>query len=303
MKSVCLAGADVYVDVHSPGDLDSDGFWKNFHRKSGGKHTLDFGGDHKKQLEKRPSGISHNHEVADKAAEIQQRISRKSAHNAIEEERQRQIDEHAAVKDEDHQERQANRKSALQAMNQAQKEQIKERGKNSMIHSEDAANRIAALKKEMLNTDNLEKAEERERKANRRRVSETVSEEQREIVEELEAKDANAQKVIQTARRVSVEMQDAEKARRLVAENSHEEADRVMTAKRVSATIHNELLEEAGEMERKRARRSSNALMEQEAKRRMLEHGATGKEHLTMKQQLRKSLLQDELVRSSVTVH
>ncbi|MBN72694.1 MAG: hypothetical protein CME32_25855 [Gimesia sp.] len=54
MKSVALAGADVFVDMHSPEDLDSDAFWKHFHRKSGGKHVLEFGGSHRKS-----QGVEH----------------------------------------------------------------------------------------------------------------------------------------------------------------------------------------------------------------------------------------------------
>ena len=48
LKTVVLEGHDVFGDFHNPADLNSDGWWKNFHRKSGGEHTLDFGGDHTK---------------------------------------------------------------------------------------------------------------------------------------------------------------------------------------------------------------------------------------------------------------
>ena len=89
---------------------------------------------------------------------------------------------------------QVNRQSALQSLQAEQSEQIRERGK-SMIHSEHGASRSASLKKELLTTENVEKMEERERKVNRRTATAQCNEVQREIVEELQAQDQNAQNV------------------------------------------------------------------------------------------------------------
>jgi len=297
---VAFADPDVYVEFHSPDELDSDAFWKHFHRKSGGKHVLEFGGSHRKTM-----GVahdkSHDHQLADKHNEIQHKMQQKLAANLGEQERERRMSEHDAAMLENEAQRALNRKSALQSMAKEQSDQIRERGK-SLIRTEEAANTNAFLKKELLSTENLEKMEERERKANRRSATAQVTEVRREIMEELEAQDQNAENVIRYARKKSIELQTGEQERRVSNHQTNEEVGRFITAKKVSTAIHHELTEAAAVMNRKQARRSSSDAMDREAKRQTVEHGTSGKEHLTIKQQLRKSLLQDELIRNSVRV-
>lgn len=279
VKSIVFEDSHHYQEFHDCSTLDTPEWWTGVRAAAhdtcpvtGDVTTAlkcDFGGDHSHDTATATMSEKHAAELkrkqANEAAVAEQRMD--AITNAMELERERRSEKLEAIQRAEDRERRNSQEKAKKAADMEKQRRMSLSGSNRP--SQQHRQRASQIQQELLQTDTLEKLENKQRAVTRISVNDKVAERQREAEVEWKAKDAEAEAERKSNGEIADAAMEKERMRRSQPENLEDEANKLHRCKEISGCIAEELIDAHGIMERAVNQRGAKIAMEVEKRARM----------------------------------